>query len=253
MPDINPLRLYSHLTTLQSISGLGFTVTLVVHSTAICLAPLGLDKANGAMLLGRELYQTRLEPLLVHGAIAGHVVAGVGKRLILRHLRKRRGKGRDLKKEAATVNADELKGTLRYHAETGYLLIPILGVHLILNRHLPLSHFGDSAFLDFTFVTAALERYPICTSLGLSGLSLLGVYHCVSGLPVIWRRLHSSESEKGTHKRLKRKWSYGAAFGWSALMVVGLMAIGGVFSSRRIKIPLRRDYYAIMDRVGFLF
>ncbi|RUP39000.1 hypothetical protein BC936DRAFT_138378 [Jimgerdemannia flammicorona] len=160
-------RAYGTLTTIQSASALVFSTFLLTHALQISAANLGgLDLANRYLLLGRPLYQDRLlEPVLTFGALTVHLLSGAVKAGIKEFVFKRKKTSSEKNTVVETlISVPILPPTttfLPYHSFSGFLLVPIVVTHFVVVRLLPRRHFGDSAFLDFSYISLALQRWPL--------------------------------------------------------------------------------------------
>jgi hypothetical protein len=237
------LQLYNGLTIVQSASALTFSVFYITHGTQFLTAPFGgIEASNKLLLLGRPLYQDEhLEPVLVTGAASVHVLSGLAKSAI-RAYWKRNNK------------TDITPRHIVNHRRAGYALIPLLTLHYTVTRDLPQKYFGDSAFLDYSYIAFLLETYPVCTYLGHAALIAFASFHVAGGFDlavkqVFRRKQHQhQEDKKATSKSLvdpKRIPVY-VSLAVSGLTLCGLFVIG-----RTEKIPLRKDYARIIQRLAW--
>ncbi|BGP46128.1 hypothetical protein JCM10450v2_001968 [Rhodotorula kratochvilovae] len=117
---VNPL-----LRLVQNAGAASFSIFAVIHlatplSALLPSTPRHLssaeNRANGVLLLGRELYQGEwTEPVLVWGSLSAHVLSGVALRWlkVLERTERRKVRREAVKRRArelATVKADELPG-----------------------------------------------------------------------------------------------------------------------------------------------
>ncbi|KAI7864741.1 hypothetical protein BDF14DRAFT_1698727, partial [Spinellus fusiger] len=135
----------------QSASAIAFSSFAVVHGAQIAAtALLGVDTGNRWLLLGRPIYQdVHLEPLLVTGALTVHGVAG-GLKALLRWTRQTRQQ----QQRRPLTRVSWLRKA------SGWLLVPLVGVHYQLMRSLPVDHFGDSTLVDLGHVAWGVQNRP---------------------------------------------------------------------------------------------
>ncbi|PPQ82357.1 hypothetical protein CVT25_008318 [Psilocybe cyanescens] len=162
------------LTKTAHFSAPFITTFLLIHLSAPALANLGGSTlASQTMLLGREYYQTSLEPLLVLGPITIHAVSGVLKRMLS-------PPGRPPRKFSNLLSL------------TGYgILVLFLPVHFLTHRGYPMLEtppiYGvGPAELDYEFVKTGLKTWPIRSSVLYGGLVLSTTLHLVDGMTIIW-------------------------------------------------------------------
>ncbi|OZJ04056.1 hypothetical protein BZG36_03569 [Bifiguratus adelaidae] len=206
---------YGVLSDIQAYSALGFSVFLATHATQVALANVGVDVANNWLLLGRPLYQDRLiENVVVIGGVTAHVAAGVAKACMRRPKYQVVDLEGDLTRYAV-VESDEalrlaeegrvntvisqgarkrISMLLPGHRVIGYMLIPVLLGHYIITRAAPLRYFGDSAFLDFSYISLGLQTHPRLFGGLQVALVGLGMYHVCSGTATIWKRVFGGRS-----------------------------------------------------------
>jgi len=150
------------VTQIQSASALGFTTFLVLHLAAPLGAAFGLD-ASGVMLLTREYYQTPpLEPLLVWGSLAAHVVSSTVRRILLGVPRR------------PSLNS-----------LAGYLLVPMVLGHAWTHRIAPARLGVSPSLLSYQFVSYSMATHPLSSWAIYGSLSLAACYHTASGLRMI--------------------------------------------------------------------
>lgn len=279
---------YYHLTIVQAGTAAAFTTFLVTHLSSTALATLGgIELANKTIILGRVYYQNRfLEPIVVFGSLFGHIIAGAAKFGIRKYWkykkqdqRKLAGEVRVKVEKKITEEADEHGGirqktttktittisgshitraltfTGLYHKASGYILIPIILGHVVLNRALPRRHFGDSSMINLSYVRVALKRWPYTSYLGLIALISIGVYHVVSGFPAAIKILRglvikrNGERLSEQTKKRNRLIRNGVVVSTIGLLTAGLLVIGGKLGKDDIRTPLHREYLKVYGRV----
>ncbi|KAM3578612.1 hypothetical protein VKS41_008996 [Umbelopsis sp. WA50703] len=237
-------QIYGTLTVIQSASALTFSAFYFTHATQFLAAPFGgIELSNKYLLLGRPLYQDEhLEPLLVTGSAVVHVLSGLAKGAIRLYWGR---KGGDRQRNATR---------LPYHRFAGYALMPILTVHYTAVRDLPRQHFGDSAFLDYSYISFMLQSHPAVAYVGHAALVSLASYHVVGGMKFaidsVFKRRRQGESIKVAKTEPQsstidlRRIQILTSLSVSALAVYGIYVIGKVE-----KIPLRHEYAKIYQRL----
>lgn len=256
-PFLSSQKAYGLLTKVQNGSAVVFSVFAVTHGLQILSANVGGSAlANNWIMLGRPFYQDEhLEGILVTGSVLTHVAAGLGKLGIRLYW----NNNNSTKKNPAL---------LPYHGLTGYLLIPLAGLHYYLVRHLPIEYYGDSAFIDFGYIAWGLQNKPIFTYGLHAALVVAAAYHMVSGAKVaIWKGkrnekiaaaassssgakvpLHgkSVEQKKMDDKVKKNQLiRHGVVAGISVALISGLIIIG--IDTK--KIPLRLDFAKMYSNI----
>ncbi|KAG2180152.1 hypothetical protein INT43_003940 [Umbelopsis isabellina] len=239
-------QIYGTLTVIQSASALTFSVFYFTHATQFLAAPFGgIELSNKYLLLGRPLYQDEhLEPILVTGAAIVHVVSGLAKGAIRLYWGRKGG------------NQQSNSTGIPYHRFAGYALMPILTVHYKAVRDLPRQHFGDSAFLDYTYISFMLQSHPTIAYVGHAALISFASYHVVGGMKFAidsvfkGRRRQNEQPTKPAKIESRssgidtRRAQMLASLSVSALAIYGLYVIG-----KAQKIPLRHEYAKIYQRL----
>jgi Protein of unknown function (DUF1691) len=235
-------QLYNGLTIVQSASALTFSVFYVTHATQFLAAPFGgIEASNKYLLLGRPLYQDEhLEPILVTGAASVHVLSGLTKGAI-----------RQYWKRNSTV--DLTPRSTVYHRRAGYALIPLVALHYTIARDLPQKYFGDSTFLDYSYISFLLQKYPAFTYIGHTALISIASFHIAAGMNVAVNQLRGHKK----HQQQKDKQATSMPLVdpkripvYVSLVVTGL-TLGGLYVlGRTEKIPLRREYARIIQSIA---
>lgn len=142
---------------------------MVVHLTAPAAAAIGgEDTASQFMLLGRELYQTRLgEKALLASGVA-HVAASAAKRVLASHRQRWR--------------LPSLHSLSSWHSVSGFALVPIVVLHTLKHRWWPAASDISPAFFNYGYVVRALQTRPWLSWLGYGSILLAGSYHWIAGL-----------------------------------------------------------------------
>jgi hypothetical protein len=235
-------QLYNGLTIVQSASALTFSVFYITHATQFLAAPFGgIEASNKYLLLGRPLYQDEhLEPILVTGAASVHILSGLAKGAIRQYWKR-------------NSTTDLTPRSTVYHRRAGYALIPLVALHYTVARDLPQKYFGDSTFLDYSYIAFLLQNYPAITYIGHTALISIASFHIAAGMNVAVKQLRGHKKQQqhqndmqATSKPLvdpKRIPVY-------VSLVVSGLTLGGLYVlGRTEKIPLRREYARIIQRI----
>ncbi|CAG8678575.1 2897_t:CDS:2, partial [Funneliformis caledonium] len=281
-------KVYRFLTIVQAGTAIAFSTFLVTHLSATTLATFGgIDLTNKTIILGRVYYQSKfLEPIVVFGALVGHVTAGIAKRSIKLYMKYKKRDDRKLTqdvhekvekiitdekneqgnvvrqkittKTTTTISSSYLSRALSFllpnHHVIGYILVPLVFGHTYINRILPRRHFDDSSLINATYVTLSLRKWPVTSYLSLTALIGLTAYHVTSGFPVVYKILRGSVSKKNGEKQFvlsdsaKKKLRNGIMITSIGLLTTGLLVIGGKFG-KDPKIPLRTEYLKVYGQV----
>ncbi|GAA6011531.1 hypothetical protein JCM11491_004678 [Sporobolomyces phaffii] len=262
----------------QSVSACSFSLFSLVHLSAPLTALLPSrpkylaspeNRANGFLLLGRELYQGQWsEPVWVYASLSVHVLAGVANRWLklAQATQRRKWKRRCLALELddddapspTTADTRPLKPALTTHHVTGYVLVPIVLHHVWLHRILPASPAPpisalSPSFFNYTFTAEALTNpsraLRVASAASYAALTALAVYHALVGLRIL---ADPTAPRSLAPKRRRRSRGRGRAWqaAWTAVVVgvgVGTARIAGAFGAERIGthpdwIAKRMDY-----------
>ncbi|KAI7902989.1 uncharacterized protein BX663DRAFT_509119 [Cokeromyces recurvatus] len=227
-PFLSLPKTYYILTKVQNISAIAFSTFTVVHVSQLLAANVGgVQLSNRMLMLGRPFYQDQhIEGLVITGAAVTHAMAGMGKWLIRYYWR--------------TPNNNN--STYSLHSLSGYLLIPLMGLHYILVRNLPKHYYGDSSFIDFGYVAWGLQNRPLFTSILHVGLIMTSTYHIMNG----FKYLINGNKKKSTHKQ-----RYQVIFERGLVACTSLALISSLFiiGKETKKIPLRLDFEKIYKQI----
>ncbi|KAK0612575.1 hypothetical protein B0T17DRAFT_610665 [Bombardia bombarda] len=172
-----------YLTRVQRYSSYTFSLFATLHLATTSIIPLvarSVPASESYLLLAREIYQTPLsEPLLVALPIAAHVGAGIALRLVRRAQNIRRYYGRDVDRGTRTLR--DGWPPLSCIALSGYGSAVVLGLHILVNRALPLAVEGDSANIGLAYVAHGFARRALVSWVSYGALLGLGCGHMVWG------------------------------------------------------------------------
>ncbi|CAB4390162.1 hypothetical protein RhiirA5_346314 [Rhizophagus irregularis] len=282
-------KVYKYLTIVQTGTAVVFGTFLVTHLSAPALSVIGgIDLTNKTIVFGRVYYQNKfLEPIVVFGALIGHVAAGIAKRSIKIYWKYKKqdaifltGEIHEKVERMTTDETDErgvvvrqkiktkttrtisgsyitkaLSSLLPSHHTIGYILIPFVFGHSYVNRILPKRHFGDSSLINATYITLCLRKWPRSSYFVLSALIGLTAYHVTSGAPVAYKILRGCLSKKNGEKlqpdsvkKKDRLLRNGLIITSVGILTAGLLVIGGKFG-KDPRIPLRTEYLKVYGQI----
>ena len=204
-------------TWVQTGSAATLGSVLVTHLAAPVVAglvgPAGLDRANQTMLLGRVYYQSPLlEPVVVWGALGAHLLSSIVRRALMRH--------------AKSKGAWDVRRWTwgQWHSAAGFVLAPVLLLHVWTNRVAPATATAPIAALspselDMAYVGFGLTdvRYRAVSWGAYTLLIASTAVHGLGGAPKMARRL-------GRKAVSPRAAAY-AALGLGVLLALGTSAI----------------------------
>ncbi|RKF60356.1 hypothetical protein GcC1_166001 [Golovinomyces cichoracearum] len=166
-----------YLTKLQKYSSYAFTAFASLHIANTSLIPLLTQSVSASetyLLLTRPYYQSfPLEPLLVGLPIALHVSAGFALRLRRRNINLVRYGAVYLPISKRFERRLKVWPPMSWPCLTGYLLVPLIGGHVLVNRILPWIYEGDSSNVGLGYVAHSFAKHRILAT--LSYVSLIGI------------------------------------------------------------------------------
>ncbi|KAN0066166.1 hypothetical protein ACQY0O_000260 [Thecaphora frezii] len=227
-------RLLGSLTAASHISAVAVGSFLCVHlapplAVGVCnvLFPLtgrlgieeAVETASRIMLLGRVYYQSTITEPILYASLGVHAIASLLKRFVILYT---------TSADIDTPPAPSPRPSL--HAASGYLLLPLVGHHVLLNRLLPsLSrpaiHALSPSELDYSYVSFGLASFPYASTALYTALVVAIVAHATTGTAkiVARRRTRAPRSLGGA------AWS--AVGGTTALLLAGLAALAPQIAS----------------------
>lgn len=202
-------RAIYELARIHRYSAYAFTSFLGLHWSTTGLIPLfeGREGGDRAILLARVAYQHAVCEKVLLAAAGGHVLSGIGLRLIRMSIhREWYGRARHAITSMSSTSA------------TGYALSAIVACHVILNRLIPLYLEGDSSDVGLNYVAHGFARHKALSVVFYASLVSVGVYHVSTG----FQRFLKMDVSKRTRRGLVVAWSsVGLAWLGSALLVIG--------------------------------
>ena len=229
----------------QKYSTYAISFFSTLHFATTSVLPLlnrSVAASESALLLAREIYQTpTTEPLLVALPVVAHVASGVAIRLIRRSQNLNRygsattpGLWAQHKKkmtESGTVSVSVVWPKLSYISMSGYAFSIFFGVHVGMNRLLPVLVEGNSSTTGLAYVAHGFAKHGTLAWVAYAGLLAAGCGHMVWGwckwLGVAPPAVEGAivVMDKPTRKRRRKMW-----WGIHALSMLyaGAWAAGGL-------------------------
>ena len=137
-----------------------------------------MPASESYLLLTRPVYQSpTLEHVILTAPIVIHVASGV----ILRNIRASRRARRYGAENRAQRSLIKFWPKMSLQARLGYLLVPFLGSHILVNRIVPLIADGGSSGVGLGYVAHGFSRNPVLWNIYYLGFVATGVWHIVGG------------------------------------------------------------------------
>ncbi|KXS19954.1 hypothetical protein M427DRAFT_143172 [Gonapodya prolifera JEL478] len=197
------------LTVIQALTGGAYGLFLFPHLLNLSSVIVSVDTANDVMEMLRVLYRDpNFEVVVIGVCPIVHVAAGSVKAyrrsagaavktlpdehdLAEQGLLKAGASREDVVKQARPSHIVDEKNWMR---SAGWSLVVLKSAHFLalrLSRYLPQLYWKsrETDLISYSFVSLAMNRYPIAATLGSLTLALAGVYHGVSGARIAYREL----------------------------------------------------------------
>ena len=166
---------------LQKYSTYPPTAFLILHFANTALIPLvtrSVPASEPYLLLTRPVYQAPgLEHLVLTLPILTHIVSGIALRNI-RASRRARLYGAETR---AQRNLLSFWPRVSLQARTGYLITPLIGLHVLVNRVTPLMVEGGSSGVGLGYVAHGVARSPVFWNVFYLVFVTASVWHFVGG------------------------------------------------------------------------
>lgn len=211
-----------------------------VNTSLIPLATRSIPSSDSFLLLTRPIYQSpSLEPIVVALPIAAHIVSGFALRSI-RARRRAQLYGAERRSQRQLIQSWPVPSL---QAKLGYAMIPLLGLHVAVNRAIPLEIDGGSSSVGLGYVAHGFARSPVFWNLFYLLFVSTSVWHLVGGLAT-WMgiRVTTARTDRGsaskigilgetrdeTRRRRKNKWLvHGIACLTAAIWLAGGLGMVG--------------------------
>ncbi|KAG7835215.1 hypothetical protein KL943_002530 [Ogataea angusta] len=203
------LKVVRTLAVLQKYSTIPMGLFTAIHLSGVVLAPpiAGIDIAEQVISMGRELYQAGSSETILLASACVHVLSGIALQFAKKWdnyvkyggLRKKTSPAISSAKEAEIDKSSGLGGLtyllglgprpslsfrmlgltpLRF---SGYILLPLLTLHVLHQRIGPLALEGDSSMVDLSYIAWAVAQSPFIRATGLIALVGVTSYHILAG------------------------------------------------------------------------
>ncbi|RAL15322.1 MCP1 family protein [Aspergillus homomorphus CBS 101889] len=171
----------SWLTAFQRYSTYPPSLFLALHFTNTSILPLmtrSVSASENYLLLTRPFYQSpSLEHVVLTVPILVHILSGIALRNI-RSSRRARLYGAETRSQRSSLT---FWPRMSLQARLGYSLIPLLGVHVLVNRIAPVLVDGGSSGVGLGYVAHGIARSPIFWNIYYLVFVAVGVWHFVGG------------------------------------------------------------------------
>lgn len=154
-----------------------------------------VPSSESYLLLTRPIYQSiPLEHIMLTVPILAHIASGVTLRSI-RARRRARLYGAETRAQRSLLKSWPV---VSVQSRLGYLLLPLLGTHVLVNRLVPLKVEGGSSGVGLGYVAHGFARSPVFWSLYYIIFVAAGVWHIVGGWAA-WRgwRVTTARKSRG--------------------------------------------------------
>ncbi|KAK5807401.1 hypothetical protein VI817_001659 [Penicillium citrinum] len=194
-PSLSPslLGLHSHrwdtlcmlsslqISSLQRYSTYPPTAFFILHLANTSLIPLltqSIPASEPYLLLTRPIYQAPgLEHLILTLPVLTHVISGITLRNI-RASRRARLYGAETRAQRTLLR---FWPRVSVQAKTGYAVVPLVGLHVLVNRLTPVLVEGGSSGVGLGYVAHGIARSPVFWNLFYVAFVAASVWHFVGG------------------------------------------------------------------------
>ncbi|RMD42023.1 hypothetical protein DV735_g3123, partial [Chaetothyriales sp. CBS 134920] len=201
-----------------------------MHYANTALIPLltqSVAAAETQLLLTRPYYQSfPLEQLLIFGPIASHVVSGVVLRLYRRRQNAKRY-GAFSYKDRKRIPWPKVSAT----SALGFVLYPMLVVHVIICRITPVEVEGGSSGVGLRYFAHGIAKHPVVTNAAYVAMLAAASWHFVTGAAKYLKLSREYITDGGDFGRLKKRrrgWIiHGVAATVAAVWIAGGLGVVG--------------------------
>ncbi|OJJ45530.1 hypothetical protein ASPZODRAFT_153176 [Penicilliopsis zonata CBS 506.65] len=191
----------SWLSTIQKYSTYPPTLFFTLHIANTSLIPLvtsSVSSSESFLLLTRPIYQSpSLEHIVLTVPVLAHIVSGI----VLRNIRASRRARLYGAETRAQRHLLTFWPKVNLQARLGYVLVPLLGIHVLVNRVVPLVVEGGSSGVGLGYVAHGFARSPLLWNIYYLLFVAAGVWHFVGGWAA-WMgwRVTTARQERGRNK-----------------------------------------------------
>ncbi|RDW62248.1 hypothetical protein BP6252_11681 [Coleophoma cylindrospora] len=215
-----------YLTRLQRYSSYVFAAYTTAHITNTSLLPLltrSVPVSENYLLLTRPYYQSfPFEHLLITLPLATHILSGLALRIRRRNQNLARYGGGNLPIATRLQQRWRVWPPVSWESASGYMLVPLVGSHIFVNRLIPWWYEGGSSSVGLEFVSHGFAKHPFVAWTGYLALLGVGTGHIVWGA-ARWLGL----TPVGKDKKAKRRW-WAVNGAWAVTAAVWMMGGLGV-------------------------
>nr|POF04037.1 hypothetical protein CFP56_21793 [Quercus suber] len=173
-----------YLSRITRYSSYAFSVFAAAHIANTSIIPIvtrSVPESERYLLLTRPYYQgLPAEPLLVIIPLWTHVLSAVALRLYRRHLNTKRYGDKDFRSRKGFFSSEfwpKVSGV----SKLGFLLMPLLAGHIVVNRAVPNNFPGGSSNINLSYVSHAFAKHPAVSFAGFASLLTVGCWHITWG------------------------------------------------------------------------
>lgn len=186
------------MTRIQRYSTYPPTVFTILHFTNTSLIPLvtrSVPASESYLLLTRPIYQAPgLEHLVLTIPVLAHIISGIALRNI-RGARRARLYGAETRAQRDSLY---FWPRVSLQARSGYFVVPLIGLHVLVNRYTPLAVEGGSSGVGLAYVAHGIARSPMFWNAFYFFFVTASVWHFVGGWAT-WMgwRVTTARKERG--------------------------------------------------------
>lgn len=174
-------NVHSTVASIQKYSTYPPTLFFALHFFNTSLVPLAtrsVPASENYLLLTRPIYQS---PGLEHVILTIPVLAHIASGIVLRNIRASRRA-----RLYGTETSDQsylwsFWPKMNLQARLGYILVPLLGTHVLVNRVVPLMIDGGSSGIGLGYVAHGFARSPVFWNIFHLLFVATGVWHFIGG------------------------------------------------------------------------
>lgn len=186
--------------SLQKYSTYPPTLFFALHlfnTSIVPMATRSVPVSDNYLLLTRPIYQSPgLEHVVLTIPVLAHVVSGIA----LRNIRASRRVQLYGAKTSGKTRLLSWWPKTNLQARLGYVLIPLLGMHALVNRVVPLIVDGGSSGIGLGYVAHAFARRPVFWNIYYLFFVSIGLWHIIGGWAAWMGSRVTTSRNEGTNK-----------------------------------------------------